>query len=105
MSSEAPVDAPIDPFTQLSAARFGVYIHFPYCLSKCPYCDFASVVAREIPEERYTRAVVQELEARAELFGARGRAVDSIYIGGGTPSLWAPSSVGRVLRSVSELFR
>ena len=54
--------APVDPLTGVEAARFGVYVHFPYCLSKCPYCDFASTAAREVPEERYARAVLRDTE-------------------------------------------
>jgi oxygen-independent coproporphyrinogen-3 oxidase len=93
-------DAPVDPYTGLSAARFGVYVHFPWCLSKCPYCDFASTVAvREIPEERYTAAILRELEVRAE--GLAGKTVDSIFIGGGTPSLWAAERVTRVLDALA----
>jgi putative oxygen-independent coproporphyrinogen III oxidase len=80
----------------------GVYIHFPYCLSKCPYCDFASRAEKVIPQERYTRAVLRELRARAPEF-ARQRAI-SIYFGGGTPSLWDPACVDAVLSEVRALF-
>lgn len=96
--------APIDSRTGLSAARFGVYVHFPYCLSKCPYCDFASTGARVIPEERYTAAVLRELELRARAFGVAGREVHSIFIGGGTPSLWSPANVGAVLAALRQTF-
>ncbi len=95
--------APIDALTGIEAARLGVYIHFPYCLSKCPYCDFASTAAKQIDDERYTLAVLKELTARVEQFALRGREVTSIFIGGGTPSLWKPSSVARVLNSVSSM--
>ena len=81
---------------------FGVYIHFPYCLSKCPYCDFASRAEKVIPQERYTDAVLRELRERAPEFAGR-RAV-SIYFGGGTPSLWDPSGVDAVLREVRSRF-
>lgn len=95
----APV-APIDVHTGLQAARFGVYVHFPYCLSKCPYCDFASTAAKQIPDERYTAAILSELSRRVEAQQLKGREVTSIFIGGGTPSLWAPRSVGRVLEAI-----
>lgn len=94
--------APIDPLTGLSAARFAVYVHFPFCLSKCPYCDFASTVAKEVPEQRYTRAVKRELELRAA--GLEAREVEAIFIGGGTPSLWSPSSVADVLAELARRF-
>lgn len=97
------IEAPIDPLTGLSAAKLGVYVHFPYCLSKCPYCDFASTVARGIPEERYTKAVLDELAARAtRTEGLPGRAADSVFFGGGTPSLWDPRHVGAVLDAIAR---
>jgi putative oxygen-independent coproporphyrinogen III oxidase len=83
--------------------QFGVYIHFPYCLSKCPYCDFASRAEAVIPQQRYTDAVLRELESRAEQFP--GREAISIYFGGGTPSLWDPPQLGRVLRQIRSLWR
>ncbi len=81
---------------------FGVYIHYPYCLSKCPYCDFASRAEAVIPQERYTEAVLTELRARAPQFA--GREAISIFFGGGTPSLWEPSLFARVLREVRSLW-
>ncbi len=94
--------APIDEFTGLEAARFGVYVHFPYCLSKCPYCDFASTAAKQIPDERYTQAILTELTRRVEQQQLKGREVTSIFIGGGTPSLWDPRSVAMVLEAISR---
>ena len=92
--------APIDVHTGLEAARLGVYVHFPYCLSKCPYCDFASTAAKQVPDERYTKAIRAELTRRVE--GLEGREVSSIFIGGGTPSLWAPRSVAGVLEAIAR---
>jgi len=86
------------------ASRFGVYIHFPYCLSKCPYCDFASVAATTIPHERYARGIEAELAIRASEHGRPATGVESLYFGGGTPSLWDPSCVGRVIDAVDRLF-
>jgi oxygen-independent coproporphyrinogen-3 oxidase len=83
--------------------QFGVYIHFPYCLSKCPYCDFASRAEPEIPQRRYTDAVLEELRSRAAQFP--GREAVSVYFGGGTPSLWDPPQLGRVLREIRSLWR
>jgi oxygen-independent coproporphyrinogen-3 oxidase len=92
---------PLDPRTGVEAARFGVYVHFPYCLSKCPYCDFASIAAKTMPEARYTDAIERELDLRAERLTARPP-VDSIFIGGGTPSLWRPAFVARVLERLAK---
>jgi len=86
------------------ASRFGVYIHFPYCLSKCPYCDFASVAAQTIPHERYARAVATELALRAGEHGRPAGGVESLYFGGGTPSLWEPRWVGETIAAVDRLF-
>lgn len=99
MGSLGPVQ--IEP-RRRAPSRFGVYVHFPYCISKCPYCDFASVVAREIPHARYARAVERELERRAGEH--RREKVESVYFGGGTPSLWDPAEVGATLRTIERLF-
>ncbi len=92
--------SPVDALTNVEASRFGVYLHFPYCLSKCPYCDFASVVAKEIPQERYSLAIVKELELRLATMQQPLPVVDSLFIGGGTPSLWKPHLLGRVLSTL-----
>ena len=97
-----PFSAPIDPHTGMAAARFGLYLHFPYCLAKCPYCDFAVAVARQVPEERYARAVLAELDARlAAMPELRKRTLESIFLGGGTPSLWHPRWVAQVLEGIA----
>ncbi len=96
-----PPTAPVDALTGLQAARFALYLHFPYCLSKCPYCDFASTVVKQIPEQRYADAVLRELDLRvAGTPGLSGRKLDAVYLGGGTPSLWDPTHVRRVLEGV-----
>ncbi len=77
--------------------RASVYLHFPWCLAKCPYCDFVSYAApRDAIDHRgYADAVLRELDARARSF--EGRAIASVFFGGGTPSLWEPTELGRVL--------
>jgi oxygen-independent coproporphyrinogen-3 oxidase len=86
----------------MPAARFGLYLHFPYCLAKCPYCDFAVAVARKVPEERYAQAVLRELDARLEATPElRKRTLESIFLGGGTPSLWHPRWVAQVLEGIA----
>lgn len=82
-----------------------VYVHFPYCLAKCPYCDFVSYKAdpAAIDHVGYADAVLRELEARVSAIGAR-RALGSVFFGGGTPSLWSPGELGRVLRGIRERF-
>jgi oxygen-independent coproporphyrinogen-3 oxidase len=81
---------------------FGVYIHFPYCRKRCPYCDFAVHARQRIPHERYADAVLAELALRAPLFAGR-RAV-SLYFGGGTPGLWQADQIARVVDGVRTTF-
>jgi putative oxygen-independent coproporphyrinogen III oxidase len=79
---------------------FGIYIHWPYCAAKCPYCDFNSHVRRELSEERYLAAILRELAFYAEL--APGRTVSSIFFGGGTPSLMQPATAAKVLDAIAR---
>jgi putative oxygen-independent coproporphyrinogen III oxidase len=80
---------------------FGVYVHWPFCLSKCPYCDFNSHVrAGGVDEERYVDAFRAELAHRAVL--APGRTVSSIFFGGGTPSLMKPATVAAILEAIGS---
>jgi len=76
---------------------FSLYIHIPYCISKCPYCDFNSHVVAQIPETDYTDALLRELEAFGADAGWRGRTLQSIFFGGGTPSTFKPASIGKLL--------
>jgi putative oxygen-independent coproporphyrinogen III oxidase len=93
----------VDPLTGMEVAGRGVYLHFPYCLRRCPYCDFAIRVQRLVPGERYAEAVLRELDLRmADTPEWRGRTIDSVYLGGGTPSLWDPAQVARVLEGIDR---
>ncbi len=83
---------------------FGVYIHWPFCLSKCPYCDFNSHVRREpIDEPRYVRAFAAEIAATAARIP--DRTVSTIFFGGGTPSLMQPATIAGVLDAVARHWR
>jgi len=80
---------------------FGVYVHWPFCLSKCPYCDFNSHVRRgDVDEDRFVDAFRIELAHRAAL--VPGREVRSVFFGGGTPSLMAPSTVEAILNEIAR---
>jgi putative oxygen-independent coproporphyrinogen III oxidase len=92
--STAPARASAEPRTA------SVYVHFPWCLAKCPYCDFVSYVAPAVDHAGYADAVLRELDARVGIFG--GRVVKSVFFGGGTPSLWEPRELGRVLAGVRD---
>ena len=80
---------------------FGVYVHWPFCLSKCPYCDFNSHVRRaSIDEGRFVRAFAAEIAATAAR--TPGRNVATIFFGGGTPSLMQPATVGAILEAIAR---
>src|SRR5262249_4733171 len=85
-------------------AAFGVYVHWPFCLSKCPYCDFNSHVRHGgIDEARFLRAYAAEIAATAAR--APGRTVSTIFFGGGTPSLMQPATVGTLLDTIARHWR
>ena len=85
---------------QLAALpSLSLYIHLPWCIRKCPYCDFNSHEAKgEVPEQRYIDALMADLEQALPLVW--GRTIHSIFIGGGTPSLFSPQSIDRLLGDV-----
>ncbi len=90
--------------TAAERQAFAVYLHWPFCLSKCPYCDFNSHVRHAaIDQERFARGFAREIEATAER--VPGRAVTSIFLGGGTPSLMAPQTVGTILDAIGKHWR
>jgi putative oxygen-independent coproporphyrinogen III oxidase len=80
---------------------FGIYVHYPYCAHRCPYCDFAVSTAPPL-QGRYTDALLRELDLRAAAF--EGLELRSVYVGGGTPSLWDPAEAARLLRALRARF-
>jgi oxygen-independent coproporphyrinogen-3 oxidase len=81
---------------------FGIYVHWPFCRAKCPYCDFNSHVAPEIDERAWARALVGAIDRYADELGPRS--LDSIFFGGGTPSLMAPATVATVIDRATARF-
>ena len=77
------------------AAPFGLYVHWPFCLSKCPYCDFNSHVHERVDHDAWRDALVAELKHYAAL--TTGRRLETIFFGGGTPSLMQPETVAAVI--------
>jgi oxygen-independent coproporphyrinogen-3 oxidase len=77
---------------------FGVYVHWPFCAAKCPYCDFNSHVRSAVDAGRWRRALVAEIEAAAR--AVPRRAVDTVFFGGGTPSLMPPETVAAVIEAI-----
>lgn len=79
---------------------FGLYIHWPFCEAKCPYCDFNSHVTRNIDQNRWKRAYLSEIDRYAEMLP--NRVLNTVYFGGGTPSLMDPSVVSDVLERIRK---
>jgi putative oxygen-independent coproporphyrinogen III oxidase len=81
---------------------FGIYVHWPFCRAKCPYCDFNSHVTGEVDHERWARALLSEIDRYAGQIGPR--TLRSIFFGGGTPSLMAPATVAAVIERAMACF-
>jgi putative oxygen-independent coproporphyrinogen III oxidase len=102
----APVPKDVQHYLRPGTLHLGalpplsLYVHLPWCLKKCPYCDFNSheMRASELPEQRYLDALIADLETALPLIW--GRTVHSIFIGGGTPSLFSPQAIDRLLGDI-----
>ncbi len=95
------MDHAFAPVTSDREAGFGIYVHWPFCASKCPYCDFNSHVRKApIDQPRFVRAFQAELATMARR--TPGRTVSSIFFGGGTPSLMEPATVGAILNAIGS---
>jgi len=77
---------------------FGIYVHWPFCLSKCPYCDFNSHVHASIDHEAWAENYLKEIAYTADM--TKGRKVDTVFFGGGTPSLMKPQTVEKILNAI-----
>jgi putative oxygen-independent coproporphyrinogen III oxidase len=89
----------------LETPPLALYLHFPWCVRKCPYCDFNSYsLSGELPEAPYLAALSRDLREQATLPAVSGRPLTSVFMGGGTPSLFSPAAIGRVLDEARALF-
>jgi oxygen-independent coproporphyrinogen-3 oxidase len=79
---------------------FGLYIHWPYCQAKCPYCDFNSHVAKAIDQQKWAKAYIDEIDRAAQALP--GRILDTIFFGGGTPSLMSPDLVADIIQAAKR---
>lgn len=99
----------------LDTPPLALYVHFPWCVRKCPYCDFNSYAVRanlraqglpngspELPEAGYASALIRDIEAQAP--HSQGRSLLSVFLGGGTPSLFSPAAIGSVLDAARRTF-
>ena len=80
----------------------GVYVHWPFCASKCPYCDFNSHVRREVPQAAWREGLLAEARAAARLWPRQ--TLGQVFFGGGTPSLMPPETVAALLEALFELW-
>jgi len=91
----------VPPAPSLPLPPLALYVHFPWCVRKCPYCDFNShALQGELPANDYVDALLRDLSTQTD--AAQGRALQSIFLGGGTPSLFAPQALARLLAGVRE---
>lgn len=93
------MSAPLGGRDEDGSPGFGIYVHWPFCLSKCPYCDFNSHVRERVEHDRWRAALLRELDHHAGR--TAGRTVTSVFFGGGTPSLMEPATVGAVLDRIA----
>jgi oxygen-independent coproporphyrinogen-3 oxidase len=80
--------------------RAGIYVHVPFCVAHCPYCDFTVAVVSQIPHDAYADRIIEEYRARRDALA--GAEVRTVYFGGGTPGLWRPDALARVLDVLRE---
>jgi len=81
---------------------FGLYVHWPFCAAKCPYCDFNSHVAGEVDHDRWKEAYLREIDRVSENLG--GRVLRTVFFGGGTPSLMAPDTVAAIIGKIRQVW-
>ncbi len=87
----------------LSQPPLSLYVHFPWCVRKCPYCDFNSYTLHgSLPEEQYVAALTEDMEQQAR--EVAGKALISVFLGGGTPSLFSPAAIERALSAARVIF-
>ena len=87
--------------------RFGIYVHWPFCISKCPYCDFNSHVRKDIDEKKWKQAYISELHWMAKVYQEKAKnptQVSSVFFGGGTPTLMPVSIIEDILETIDKLF-
>ncbi|MCX8071505.1 MAG: radical SAM family heme chaperone HemW [Candidatus Binatia bacterium] len=97
--------AALQPARNSLPSSVGVYVHIPYCVSKCPYCDFNSVAVYRWPEDDYVNALIHEIEFYSQSDWFAGHEVTSVYFGGGTPSLFSARSLERILLTITRSWR
>ena len=88
---------------QDNSVKFGIYIHWPFCLSKCPYCDFFSQIKKDVEQETIIAQYIEDLDFYAEK--TADRTVESIFFGGGTPSLIKPNLIEKIINHIQQKWK
>ncbi len=100
-------DMNAEPLPDLSrednSVKFGIYIHWPFCLSKCPYCDFFSQIKKDVEQETIIKEYLEDLDFYAEK--TADRIVESIFFGGGTPSLIKPNLIEKLINHIHQKWK
>lgn len=91
------------PSHQDNSVKFGIYIHWPFCLSKCPYCDFFSQIKKDVEQETIIAQYIEDLDFYAEK--TADRTVESIFFGGGTPSLIKPNLIEKLINHIHQKWK
>lgn len=105
----APVDGALSEpaLAALGTRRFGVYVHVPFCATRCGYCDFNTYTpaeARGASHDGYAAGALAELALARRVLGERAPRVETVFFGGGTPTLLAPASLAAILRAIDDAF-
>jgi putative oxygen-independent coproporphyrinogen III oxidase len=97
-------ELPAEALAQLGTRPFGVYVHVPFCVTRCGYCDFNTYTDLGGLQATYAETAIAELRLAQRVLGDRAPQVDTVFVGGGTPTLLPPSDLGSILRAVDEAF-
>ena len=96
---------PVSAEMKIPRRGFGLYVHWPFCVSKCPYCDFNSHVRERVDAARWQAAYLREMEHYATVGTGQGETVTSVFFGGGTPSLMPPDTAAAILEAARKYWR
>jgi putative oxygen-independent coproporphyrinogen III oxidase len=99
---------PADALSEMGAGGFGVYVHVPFCTTRCGYCDFNTYTSTELggggAQREYADTVLAEVELARQVLGGATRPVETVFVGGGTPTLLGPDDLGRILDGIDRAF-
>src|SRR5271169_3903173 len=99
---------PESAISRLGSAPFGVYVHVPFCQTRCGYCDFNTYTASELgsgaSRESYARLAIEEIRQAARILTGRAGPVQTVFFGGGTPTLLPPADLAAILRAIDGEF-